>query len=110
RLSESGRKRCGSTIRQLCGNLSQSCQNLIGRDNDPAAVLEFHENLAGQDLLRKDAALTFARENPSTHRRQLLLKLFIDILLEAQATFQSAATTGDFRWIERRLLQFGHAH
>src|SRR5438132_1091512 len=93
-----------------CDLSSEPRQNLVRRNDDPATILEFHEDFAGEDFLRKDPALALARQQPGAHGRQLLLEFLIDILLEAQAAFQSAAASRYFRWIERRFLQFGHAH
>src|SRR5262249_21671675 len=85
-------------------------QNLVQRHNHAPAVLKLRQYLARQDFLRQDAPLALARQDARAQRRQFLLELLVDVLLEPQTALQAAAAAGYLRGIERGLLQLGHPH
>src|SRR5438445_269800 len=75
------------------GRLTKTGKDLTGRNDNPTAILKFHQHLAGQDFLSQDATLALGCDDPRSGRRQLPLKIVIDILLEPQATFQASTAT-----------------
>src|SRR5437868_15538389 len=105
-MTRSSMTRSSMTRRSSLG--PQRRQDFLGGNRDPPAVLELHQHLAGQDLLRQHPPLPFRRQYAAADAGQLTLMLLIDVLLEPQTAFEPAAAARDLRRVERRSLQLGH--
>src|SRR4051794_15011631 len=82
--------------------LIKPAENIRRRYHQAATILEFHQELTRQDFLSKDSALPLGRHDAHSGQGKFALELFVNILLETQATLEPTATARDFRGIERR--------
>jgi hypothetical protein len=88
----------------------KTSQNLGESDGKAAAILELHQQAAGENFVVQDSPLPLVCNHPGTDGRQFPLILFIGILFESEAAFQAAATAGNLGGIECGFLKFGHPH
>jgi hypothetical protein len=62
-------------------------EDLIRPDDDPAAILELHDHLPGEDFQGQDPAFSPRREDPRADGRQITLEGLVGVKFVPQTTF-----------------------
>src|SRR5438552_273946 len=87
-----------------------NAEDLVGADDDPAAIFEFHDHLLGEDFQGQYPALSTRGDDPRADGRQLALEGLVGVELVTQAAFQPTTTSRYFRGVKCRFLDLGHPH